>query len=99
VTGVARRKAALAKVATARGVLSGLRRSAIRNPPVDGGAQIAHHRLLLAAYRALSHALAEVAPLYRPDSPTQRFVLGEHQALNIVVATLHRQLDAVGGGC
>lgn len=96
-SGVARRKQAQRKVDTARGVLSGLVRTAKLSPPVTLAAQIARHKAVLAAWRSLGHAYGEAATCYRPDSPTQQAMLDAQIGANTVSAHLQLQLDAAGG--
>lgn len=96
-TGVARRKQALSKVDQARSVLTGLVRLSNTKPPQGLAAQVAHHRALIAAWRALSNAYWVASESYRQGSPTEMAMLDARRATNTVVAHLEHELASAGG--
>jgi hypothetical protein len=92
------RSAALTEFKTCQLMIRGLERQAIENPPVGLDAQRAAHELRLRAYRAYARSAAVAAPCYREGSAGRKFAEAAAVALNMVVATMQRELDRTTAG-
>ncbi|MDX8050433.1 hypothetical protein SK571_13660 [Lentzea sp. BCCO 10_0798] len=92
------RSAALAEVVTCQLMIRGLERQAIESPPRTLDAQRAAHEVRLRAYRAYARAAASAAPCYREGSAARLLAEATATALNMVVATMQRELDRTTAG-